>query len=542
MLKNKLTIVVLALVIASMVTGCGNTPPQGGVIKQAVIGNPDMLNPLLTTDASALKIYDYIFEGLLRYDENMQLVGQLAEDWEFSSDDLEWTFFLRKDVTWHDGEPFTARDVEFTFSTLAFAQDYPGTRTEEFSILKDVEVLDDHSIRFILSSPSGPFLGQLTQSIMPRHIYDPSVATGSDKISIGKLAEHPRNWKPVGTGPFKFGVWVKDQYITVERNENYYGDPTYLQSVQFNFFPDVKDAVSALENGKIDMVEAIPYDLAEEVEPRLAETHTFFHYPELGCEFLAFNFRPGAFGRGRINPWLNTGVRQAVALALDREGMIQELLSGRGVLVDSSVPMGSWAYSLDAADSYLFDPERAEELLDQAGWKRATDSWRYNGGQRLLFKLTIRGDIDFHRELADIIKDNLEAIGIQVEISPVSWSKLFVDHVYTGDFEMILMGMSLDSDPDVYNYFHSSAISQGVNFGAYSNPEMDQILRLGRTTVSPDSRRGVYADMQRLQSRELPYVFLFSRELTAIAAEDIGGIVPSPLGLRWPERWYLSEE
>lgn len=538
MLKKYLSLLVIVILLAA--SGCkSHVPTSGGNLSQALVGNPELLNPLLTVDGASLKIYDYIFEGLLRYDENMQLVGQLAKKWEFSSDNLEWTFFLKENVSWHDGRPFSARDVEFTYATLALSEEYPGTRSDEFSLIKEIQVLDDFTIKFRLNASSGPFLNKLTQPIIPRHIYDPEVAVGADKVSIGNMAKHPRNWKPIGTGPFKFGTWVKDQYILLERNEDYPGDNPYLQTVRLKFYPNLDKAVSDLLAGNTDLVEGIPYDVMNRIESDLIEGYNFYPSSEMGCEFLAFNFRSDAFGKGRINPLTENRVRQAIALALDKEEMIQELLNGRGAPMDSSVPALSWAYRGGSGHSH--DAYRAEELLEAAGWVRRLDTWRYKSGQRLEIQLTARKDIDLHVALASSIKEYLEQIGIKVELNLVSWSSMVVEHIYAGEFQAVLMGLTLNPDPDVFNNFHSSAITQGINFGAYSNPEMDRILRQARVAVSPEVRRDLYGEMQKLQAQDLPYVFLISRELTAVAKENVRGIVPSPLGLRWPERWYIEE-
>src|SRR5690554_5596922 len=208
MLKKIITILALLSLLSIGVSCSSKEPPVAGSLNLALVGNPSMLNPILGTDSASARIEEYIYQGLICYDEDLELVGQLALDWDISPDNLEWTFSLRQDVTWHDGRPFTARDVEFTLATIAFNDDYTGTRAADFERLEKIEVVDDYTIKFTLSEPWGPFLASLRQGILPRHIFDPSFAVGADKVPIADMAKHPRNWKPVRTGPYVFSSWV----------------------------------------------------------------------------------------------------------------------------------------------------------------------------------------------------------------------------------------------------------------------------------------------------------------------------------------------
>jgi len=486
-------------------------------------------------------VCDYIFQGLVRYDEKMELGGQLAKGWDISPDNRQWTFYLREDVRWHDGEPFTARDVEFTFNTIAFDEDYPGSRRDAFSLLEDIAVVDDYTITFTLIEPRTAFLANLSQGIIPRHLYDPSVAVGADRVPIADMARHPRNWNPIGTGPFIYSTWAESQYLILERNEDYYAPAPFLQSICLQFFPSTEAAVSALEAGEVDLVTDIPFAQAHRLEASSAQALHLYSAQEMGYELLGFNFRPGAFGTGMTNPWLDRRVRQAVAHALNREHYLQELLSGRGVLLDSPIPAASWAHSPEQVHQYSYDPDIAAGLLTEAGWSLGGDGLRYRDGQPFAFQLTVREDNALEVAMAEMIRADLGAVGIKMEVNAVPWQTMLVDHVYAGEFQMFLMGLSFGPDPAVYDIFHSTAARNGLNFGAYNEPKLDIALKLGRQSGSRETRRELYADVQRVLTSDLPIVFLFSREVTTAAREGVHGLEVSPLGLCWPERWYIQE-
>lgn len=534
MFKKTLVYWIIISMIVLTAIGCGTRKPSG-CLERVLLDKPKMLNPLLTSGECV--VLDYIFQGLIRYDEHLQLVGQLAERWDVSADNREWTFYLRKDVCWHDGEPFTARDVEFTFAVKADDENLPGPKNQDFAWIEAIEIIDDFSIKFTLAPGHNLSLAIMCLEIIPRHLYDPKIALGQNKVAICDMAEHPCNWQPVGTGPYRYKDW-QDQCITLERNDQYYDeDYPYIQTIRFNFYPDFDTALAALAAGQVDLLEDISPAQMDNV-PDLAQTHECYTYQERGYQFLAFNFRPQAFGPDRVNPWLDRRVRQAVAWTINREGIIAELLEGRGVLMNSTVPPKSWAYSPDLI-AYCQDLARAGHLLDQAGWTQRLDGWRYSEGNKLSVRLTFREDNLFHEEIAAIVKDDLAKVGIEVILNPLAWRDMLLDCMDAGNFELALMGLSLDPDPHVASLFGSGSC-RGMNFGAYQNIVMDAIVWTEKGSGDNEVPQALFADMQKLMAYDLPYVFLFSPVRTAIATNSLKGIVTSPLGFCWLERWYFT--
>ncbi len=520
------------LVAAGLVLSAGgcSSPREGGQLNVAVVGNPGCLNPVLAADSAAEAISGYIYQGLVTFNDKMEAVGQLARDWEVSADNLQWTFHLRRDVTWHDGQPFTAADVEFTYTTLAFAPDFPGPRAAGLDMLERVEAVDEYTVRFTLSAPWGGLLGLVAQGVLPKHVF--AGASGED------LAGHPANWQPVGTGPFVFAEWADNRYVTLTRNENYYGGKPYLDALNFKFYPDAEGAVAALERGEVDVVTAVSHTHATRLQEKVGETHAFYAVQDMGYECLCFNVRPGAFGSDKTNPWLDHRVRKAVAFALDRERYVQELLDGWGVLMNSPFPPASWAYSAQDVTVYNYNPQTAASLLNEAGWRPGSDGLRRKWGQILAFTLTVRSDNPLEKALAELVQENLARLGIRVDLQPVTLSDMLLNHIYTGKFHMLLMGLSVGADPDIFDAFHS----EGLNLSGYNNPQLDRALLLARQAGQRGTRQELYGDVQGVLTRDLPYVFLFSRQLVTVAPKDLGGFEVTPLGLSHPERWHFKEK
>lgn len=525
--KKMIIALVLTLFTAFQAGGCDSIEP-GGCLDQALLQEPSMLNPLLLKEDCA--VTDYIFQGLVGFDEHLQLVGQLAESWEVSPDNREWTFVLRKDVSWHDGQPFTAADVEFTYALHVFDENFPGPRDKDLAAIEAIEVIDDYRIRFLLAPGHELSMAKMALKILPRHLYDPQVALGRDRVPTGEMASHPRNWRPVGTGPFCFAQW-QNQCIILQRNEQYYdGDGPYIETIKFNFYPDLDTALSDLAAGRVDLLEDItPAQMAAAPDP--SHTHNYFTYQEMGCQVLAFNFH------GDAVPWQDLRVRQAIAFALDRERMILELLGGRGVPVEGIIPSQSWACAQDIT-GYSRDLAQAGKLLDEAGWLPDQEGWRYQAGKRLALKLTFREDHPIYWRLAALIQEDLARVGIEANLDPRPWNDLLLNCVQGGNFELLLLGLSVDPDPSVALY-SSKSISRGMNLGGYTSSDLESLLSVDVMAEDFASRQLAYGAMQKLMSRDLPYIFLFSPLRTAIADKDLMGIVVSPLGLQCQERWHL---
>jgi len=506
-------------------------PRVGGEIVYALAGDPTTLNPLLSTDAASNFVIGMIHSGLLRTNERLEIIGDLAEDWTVSADNLTLTFRMRQGVLWHDGRPFTAHDVKFTYDTIMHPE-YTGVRRRDFRAVREITVPNDHTMVIQLREIDASFLSKLFIGIIPRHIFQGH--------PVARLKEHPNSRSPIGTGMYHFGSWLPGQQVVLNRNPNYFwaGQEPYIQRVRFRIIPDTQAQLVALEAGQIDWMGSIPVDDMERVRRTHADRLQFREVKQNGYWYI---------GMKQDHPiFRDVRVRHAFKYALDRPGMVQTLFRGYGTVIHGDKPPVSWAHNPNLY-TYPHNPAKARQLLDQAGWNRiGPDGIRMNAaGQRLSFEL-ISASGDLVREnMLNIIRNQWRAVGVDMRI------ELFEISVYfgmldTGQFEIYQWGWNLGIDPDNFIFFHSTSgfnaegILMGFNDVGYSNPAVDRLIERGRATFDQEERRKIYWEIQEILNRDLPYVFLYSRNNLAAHANRIRGIVWTEIGTTFFERWFID--
>ncbi|MTI96215.1 MAG: hypothetical protein FH749_12185 [Firmicutes bacterium] len=524
------------LVIAA--PGCGDDLPIGGVFSQAVVGEPTHLNPLLSGDRLVQEVAANIYEPLLTYDEEQQLAGVLAQSWSVSDDGLSWTVHLKEDVLWHDGEPFTASDVAFTFSELRRLELDGFTRRHGHDYLDTVTVANNHTVIFKLTKPFGPFVDYLMIPVLPRHLL------AEDNHALTDINDHPLNREPVGTGPWQLEDWQPGDYLQLERNTGYHQAPLpYLETIYYRFVENIDVALAALVRGDVNMVGDVPAD-KEAIYNQVSETHSLYA-PSSGSYWsLGFNHRAGAFG-AQSNFWRNKSVRAAVAHAIDRQALVDTHLHGHGTILDSPISPASWAYAEDTPD-YEFDPATARELLETAGWELTDDSGiraRNVGSevpvwQRLELTLTYPSDNPLAEALVVDIEQYLEAVGFGVELHPLANSELLKDSIIPGDYHLALLNWALTAEPDPYELYHSGA---AANYGGYNNSLVDELIMIGREKTNPQVRLQVYRDLQHELAIDLPSVFLFAPQRIVIVSSDIEAIAVNGFDLSNCKNWYFAK-
>ncbi|MGI6663055.1 MAG: peptide-binding protein [Bacillota bacterium] len=540
-MRKSLAVIMVSLLALSLILGAcgpnaedpkaGEKKTVGGQIVFGLTGNPVTFNPILQTDTPSGQINSRVFSGLVRVNETMeQLVPDLAESWEFSPDGLTWTFKLREDVVWHDGTPFTAADVKYTYDAIKHP-DYTGIRATDFEPIKSVETEGDYKVVLNLENPYAPLLSKLTIGIIPKHIFETT--------SIKDMKENPACMNPIGTGPYKFVEWQKDQYILLEANPDYYGEGPYIEKVIWKFYGDNQVMLAALEKGDIDYMGAIPPDDVERVQNALADTHEFKVIPQNGYTYI---------GLKQTDPILKDKlVRQALMYGTNRAQIVQEVLRGYGEVMNANIPQSSWAYAGDELNPYEYNPEKAKELLHQAGWKVGPDGIREKNGQKMDIKiLTSTGNRILESALL-ITQQNWKDLGINAVVEYIEWSVLCAQYLDVAQFQAYALGWSLGVDPDFYLFFHSAAAVDetgklvGFNDVEFKNAELDELLELGRTEMNQEIRKQIYVDAQKIVNEELPYVFLYRNNSPAAMHKKVKGVVWGATGPLYPEKWWIEE-
>lgn len=538
-----------------------DVPQQGGFLVESVYGDATTLNPLLAQDNPSFRVISKIYLSLLNVDPfRGEIIGEIAKSWDISDDTLEYTFHLRDDIKWTDGVPLTAKDVKFTFDAIA-SEKVGSSRAYAVQLVKEVQVIDDYTIKFIFREVDCPALGNLGQSILPAHKF---AADFSD------MAKSPENAAPsVASGPFMFKEWVRDDHVTLVANPNYYKGAPNVEGWTMRVYVDSAAALEAVLAGEIDVASVEP-QFVSTVEKAIAGGKPLKITKSLsdGYQYITFNLadpaKPqrgyvdenanGAFDEGE-SPLINDphpvlgdlAVRKAIAHAIDYPNLIDKVLFGQGVQAVADVlPAIKWAYN-DELKPYTFDPKLAASLLDAAGWVAQTEGGvRAKDGVPLRFSLATDTGSDVNENILLIVKDSLEKIGFEVNLEFLEWGAL-VDILDNQTYDAAKIGwVGLGSDPDNSWYwtYRNDEPGFGFNSGSYYNATQEANIWAGRSVpgCAPADRAPFYKENQQIVYDELPYIFLYVPLVNTITHTRVHGVAPGPWSTYYNvEEWYITE-
>ncbi|MGH7431989.1 MAG: ABC transporter substrate-binding protein [Candidatus Methylomirabilales bacterium] len=474
----------LPLGMAIILLGLGACGTGEGRSAAAVVAaietNPVSLDPRVATDALSLHVAGLLFNGLVRADDHLRVVPDLARRWE-QPDHRTVIFHLREGVRFHHGRELTADDVRFTFESL---QTIGSAYTPLLQEVKEIRVLDRYRVAFHLKRPFAPLLYHLTVRIVP-----------ADIASQGGFGQ-----APVGTGPFRFTRWGQNEEVELEAFPEYFGGSPRITRLRLRIIPDATIRFLELKKGNIDLLfGSLPPEILSLVDS-LPGVRTATG-PSSNYTYLGFNLRDPILADRKV--------RRAIAYALDRKGLIAHLLRGQATAATGLLFPQHWAYEPQVA-TFPFDPERARRLLDEAGYPVTQEGVRF----ALTFKATT-GELS--RAIAEAIQFQLAQVGIRLEIRSYEWGTFYAD-IKSGNFQLYVLTWVGITDPDYYQYiFHSDSLPPlGANRGYYRNPEVDRLLLHGRRTSDTGGRRTTYGRIQQILAEELPYISLW-HELRWIA-------------------------
>jgi peptide/nickel transport system substrate-binding protein len=404
-----------------------------------LVGTPQFINPLLASYNDVDRdLATLIFNGLLKYNNEGVLIPDLAERFQISPDGKIYSFKLRQNVVWHDGEPFTADDVIYTVANI---QD-PVWQSQLKSALGNVQVekIDDFTVRFTLKEPFGNFLNNLAFGILPKHSWQ---TVPSSNATLAEL-----NKKPVGTGPFKFKSFNKDKNGNIRtysliRNDNYYLEKPYLNEINFKFYGDFETAAKALANGNIQGLGLLPKEYLNKAEENKGLKFYSLSLPQYTAIF---------FNTKKNEALKSQEIRQALAYAIDRQAILDQSLDQKGVIINGPILPGFIGYHPEIK-KYNYEAETAKGLLDKAGWKTGDDGFRHKGEETLQFTLTTVEKIEYTKAI-EIIKNNWEALGIKVVTEIIPKDRIRTDTIEPRNYQALLFGEIIKYD--TYPFCHSS--------------------------------------------------------------------------------------
>lgn len=505
-------------------------PAYGDTIVEASIGDISGLIPNITSDSASFSVGSFIYDGLVRADRDLSLTGELAESWEISKDERTITFHLKKGVRWHDGAPFTARDVEFTFRYMRDPKT-PTAYAEAFLQAAWLEVVDPHTVRVRYEKPYAPALLSWAFWILPAHLLEEPWRNGVD------LRTTAQNRHPIGTGPFRFHEWKPQEKVVLLASPDYHRGRPFLDRVVLRVIPDQATIFLELKARNVDMAGLTPLQFRRQTEyAAFAKYFEKYRYLSNSYAYLGFNLRDPRFA--------DRSVRHAIAHAIDKQEIIEGVLLGLGQEAVGPYKPGTWWYT-DQVRTFPYDPERAKRLLREAGWRdRDGDGILEKDGKPFRFTIRTNQGNSVRIQTAEIIQRRLKAVGIDVKIHVVEWAAFINTFIRKRDFEAIILGWGLGLDPDQYEIWHSSKTGPDqLNHVSYSNPEVDRLLEQGRRTFNQERRKAIYGELQRVLAEDQPVVFLYVPEALTAVSSRIQGIEPAPAGIDWNFiRWYVPKD
>lgn len=488
--------------------------PRGGTLRM-VAPEPVMLTGAFNSAGQIYLISGKFFDGLVTYDDQFNLKPQLALSWDIAPDGLSIAFKLRPNVKWHDGKPFTSADVAYS-AMRVWKTSHPRGRAT-YANLQAVETPDPLTVVMRFAKPS-PYvvnaLHSVESQILPRHLYE-----GQD------LATNPRNVAPVGTGPFRFVEWKRGQFVTAERNPDYWDQPKpYADRLVIRFIPDPAARSAAFEAGELDVGGSLPVALAD--AQRLGAL-PFLDLPDRGDEaiaamaYLEFNLRKPPFNDVRV--------RRAIAHAIDRNFLLKNVWFGFGKPSSSPVSSAMAKYHAPVKTAYPYDPALAQKLLDEAGHKRGA------GGIRFRITHDPLPGSDFYQGTADYFRAAMSRIGIAVEVRnqdhPTFYRRVYTDN----DFDTTNYAAFNLTDPTmgVQRFYWSKNIQKGVIFSngsGYSNPEVDALLEGAQIETDEKKRYDLFARFQQIVMDELPNIPLGDIRWFSLVNKRAQNVITSPFG------------
>ena len=489
-MKKKLIAWFLIAILTWTLTACGaGTADQGSVLVYGS-GDYDSINPIMNEHC---EIKHLLFDSLVKLDQNGEPVASLAESWTYDDAALTYTFRLRSDVKWHDGEAFTADDVKFTIEAIMDpdngSENYPN-----YMEIQEIRVISDTEIAFILSEPNYAFLDYMTMSILPEHLLQ-----GEDMW----LSDYFKN--PVGTGPYKLSAWDVGQAITMVKNEDYFGGAAKIDTIIFKIVTDDNAKALQLKNGELDLAQVTPKDAQGF---RDTEGLTVLDMNTADYRGILYNF---------WNPyWQENGdLIPAISYAIDRQAIVDAVLLGEGFPAYSPIQLNEYNY--EGVEKYEFDLDKSAAAFEAAGCEKDAEGYWCRNGQRISFTINATPGDQVRIDMAQIAAQQLQEAGLDVK------ANVPADGIDWGGQECCIIGWGspYDADDHTYKVFSTDA---GANYSGYSNEEVDKWLKLARQTDDDAERAACYKEFQIAMAKAPAYTFFAYIDAMFVADTAIQGI------------------
>ena len=503
---------------------------KGGHLTEAQNTDIRVLNPIVSTDTSSNTVINMMFEGLVYVDpDTLDAAPSLATKWEVGPDGKTYTFTLKQGVKWHDGQPFTADDVKFSYDLYMD----PKTGTPRAGTLNEhiasVAVKDPQTVVFTLKDVIAPFLvTDVGYGIVPKHV-----------LENVKHEDIPTNdftsAKPIGTGPFKFKEWIRGDHVIVVANPDYHRGAPALDQFVYKVVKDNTVLYQQLKTGEVDYGVISP-DFYED-----AKKQTNFDavtYDNFSFTYIAFNL-----DANRTPLFQDVKVRQALCYALDRQSIVDKIRGGLSTVGVGTEPLRSWAYAPDKITTkYDYNPKKAAQLLDDAGWKPGSDGIRAKDGKRLSFVLYAQTGDKILEGYTSVFQENWKDIGVEMKPQLEEFSNLVTRIAKNFDFDVFLIGFSQGVDPDQQTFYDSRQHGSGFNRFSYNNKQVDTLFDQAVHTLDREKRKQLYIDIQNIIVSEAPTLVTdFPKSIVGVN-KRVKNRIANTVGTSYNAyQWYVTD-
>ena len=541
-LEKKLLLAALAVLVVSggflisqsYLNSTVPVPDFGGKYTEGLVGQPRFINPVLSPANNVdMDLSRIVYSGLLKFNNQQQLVPDLAESMpELSGDQKQYTIKLRQDVLWHDGKPFTADDVIFTIKLIQDQSFQSPLRLNWNKV--EVQKIDDYTVILKLKEPSAPFLTNLTQGILPKHIWE--------GVEAAKFPLSKYNLQPIGTGPFMVKDLKKSEdgeikSITLTAFEQYFLGRPYLDSLEFKFYKSYDELIASYHSKEIAGLGYIPFDKKVYVEKSSRINIFLLQLPQYQALF---------FNRNKSKVLADKNVRAALAQSISRQEIIDEVYSGAASEARGPIPPGYLGYNPGVEQAHLYNIENAKKLLADTGFKPVEGSSVLRKGEVDLEFTITTNDFPLNIKTAEILKRQWEAIGFRINLNILTIGELEQNFLRPRQYEALLFSENIGPDPDLFAFWHSSQRQDpGLNLAMFSNREADKLLEEARSNSDPKFREPRYRRFQEILVEEVPAIFIVKSTYvygvnTKIKGINLTNIVNQSERFLDVNKWYIN--
>lgn len=503
MKNSKLLLLIIAVLMVLSITACQkeNTPDDAAPTKTSLTmgytTEPEGLDPHRTAAASTFTVTNNIYDTLVGVTSDWEIVPRLAKEWTLSDNGMEITFKLRDDVKFHNGRDMTAKDVEFSFNRL---KDAESPRARDYENITGIEVVDEYTIKFTTE--------KLDVELLKSFAYPWTAVVPEEAVADLKT-------KPVGTGAFTLKEWVPQQHLVLQRNDNYYGDKAKLESVKLVLIPDATSMMASFQVGDLDII-PLTGDQVTMVEGN-AE-YKVISEPMNAVQIMSINTDHEILS--------NEKVRQAMAMAINKQEVIDASMFGYGDQIGSHLPPTSPDY-FDTNNVIEYNPDKAKELLKEAGYENGFD-----------INMSLPKNYQLHVDAGQVIADQLSKIGINVNIELIEWGTWLSDVYGAKKFDTTVVGHTgrLDSFAFLSRYY-----SDSNDYISLKTGEVDELLDRAQQELDADNRKEIYKEIQEILANKLPAIYLQTPRTMLVLQKDVDGMQFFPIDFYDFKEVYFSE-